>query len=390
MVTKAPESAWWALNVMNVDDLSAWLTLYFTPKIGSSRFARLLAKDSPANILASSDKAKQAIGLTEEQCAFISQQAPKWVDSCFEWQQGQSDHHIMTSADDDYPLLLKESGSAPSVLFVKGELSCLALPQIAMVGSRHASMDGLANATRFAQSLVAKSLVVTSGLALGIDGHAHNGALQGGGQTIAVLGSGLNHIYPSRHRDLAQRIAQSGALISEFHPDAKPKPAHFPRRNRIISGLSLGVLVVEAAEKSGSLITARYAAEQGRDVFAIPGSIQQVGSRGGNSLIKQGACLVQSVDDIWDEIETLIRWSNSNKLSSSHAPQVELFEMTQDDQVIPYTELLANIGSNAIPVDILANMTNIPVQEVMMQLLELELSGHVVAVSGGYIRKGRA
>ncbi|RJX66681.1 DNA-protecting protein DprA [Vibrio sinensis] len=374
---------------MNMDDLSAWLALYFTPKIGSSRFARLLAKDSPANILASNDKAQEAIGLTMEQRLFIRQHASQRVEACVEWQQKSADHHIVTLIDEVYPSLLKESGAAPGVLFVKGDLSCLSLPQIAMVGSRHASMDGLANATRFAKALVDKSLVVTSGLALGIDGHAHDGALQGGGQTNAVLGSGLNYIYPARHRDLAQRIAQSGALISEFHPDAKPKPAHFPRRNRIISGLSLGVLVIEAAEKSGSLITARYAAEQGRDVFAIPGSIQQAGARGCNSLIKQGACLVQNVEDVLDEMETLIRWSNSNKVSSSRALQTELFEIQNDDQPIPYADLLMNIGSNAIPVDILANMTNIPVQEVMMQLLELELSGHVVAVSGGYILKGR-
>ena len=234
-----------------------------------------------------------------------------------------------------------------------------------------------------------RPLRLTESLALGkifgIDGHAHDGALLGGGETVAVLGSGLQHLYPARHRKLAERIREQGALVSEFRPDAKPRAEHFPRRNRIISGLSVGVLVVEAAEKSGSLITARYAAEQGRDVFALPGSIHSPTSRGGNQLIKNGACLVQSAKDVLDEIENLVNWS----VSQSPYPQPALFTQNDSREELPFAELLANVGNEATPVDILANRTNIPVHEVMMQLLELELSGHVVAVTGGYIRKGR-
>ena len=223
-------------------------------------------------------------------------------------------------------------------------------------------------------------------MALGIDSFAHDGALKGGGKTVAVLGSGLEQVYPSRHKALSQRIVeQGGALVSEFLPQAKARSNHFPRRNRIISGLSTGVLVVEAAERSGSLITARYAAEQGRDVFAVPGSIHNPNNRGGNQLIKSGACLVQKTQDVLNEIEILVNWSINNNKSV----KAVLFEQNDAREELPFPELLANVGIEATPVDILADRTNIPVHEVMMQLLELELLGHVVAVSGGYIRKGR-
>ncbi|GLT20249.1 DNA protecting protein DprA [Vibrio zhanjiangensis] len=291
----------------------------------------------------------------------------------------------MTLNDAGYPALLKQTDSAPPVIFVEGKRDCLLKPQLAVVGSRSANIDGLNLARDFAGQLSKHSLVITSGMALGIDGYAHDGVLLAGGETVAVLGCGLKNVYPARHQELAQRIATQGALVSEFHPSMKPKAENFPRRNRVISGLSLGVLVVEAAEKSGSLITARYALEQGREVFAIPGSIHNHNARGCNLLIKQGACLVQQVSDIIDEIESLIRWSD---FCSSEATN-EAFEQIDCKEELPFPQLLANVGSKAIPVDILASRTNIPVQDVMMQLLELELLGHVVAVSGGYIRKGR-
>jgi DNA processing protein len=371
---------------MNEEALSAWLALYFTPRIGPKTFTRLLAADTPSNIVASNARALKALGLSESQIDFIRHKSPTQVASCLEWLAASSHQHIITQQHSEYPSLLKQVPGSPAVLFVTGQLSALSQPQIAIVGSRNASIDGLSMAREFATQLVENQLVVTSGLALGIDGYAHDGALKGGGQTNAVLGSGLNTLYPARHRDLAQRIIeQEGALISEFHPLAKPKADHFPRRNRIISGLSVGVLVIEAAEKSGSLITARYAAEQGRDVFALPGSIRSPQSAGCNLLIKQGACLVRDVNDILDEIDTLVRWSDLNR----PPVQVDLFDSIESKEELPFPLLLANVGSEATPVDILASRTNIPVQDVMMQLLELELSGHVVAVSGGYIRKGR-
>ncbi|TFH90869.1 DNA-processing protein DprA [Vibrio ouci] len=370
---------------MNSQELAAWLALYFTPRIGPKTFTRLLAIDTPSNIVGSSKQQLQAIGLSDKQIHYLHNTAIREVEQCLQWQQ-ESNQHIICQADSHYPDLLKQAEGAPPLLFVSGSPNCLSIPQVAIVGSRNASIDGLNSARSFARSLVEHELAVTSGLALGVDGYAHDGALQGNGTTLAVLGCGLNTIYPARHRELAERIIDSdGALVSEFHPLAKPKADHFPRRNRIISGLSLGVLVIEAAEQSGSLITARYAIEQGREVFALPGSIHQSSARGCNLLIKQGACLVLTVQDILDEIETLLAWSDCNKPPI----QPELFDIIDSKEELPFALLLANVGSKATPVDILANRTNIPVQEVMMQLLELELLGHVVAVSGGYIRKGR-
>ncbi|KOO08770.1 DNA-processing protein DprA [Vibrio hepatarius] len=370
---------------MSEVELSAWLALYFTPRVGPKTFNKLTAIDEPVTFVESAPSDLLAMGFSQAQVDYLKRHSSRDVDTCLEWANASNQRHILLLNDCRYPQLLKQTLSAPAVLFVEGEVSCLAKPQLAMVGSRNASIDGLNTARSFAQELVEHQLVITSGLALGVDGYAHDGALKGGGQTVAVLGCGLNNIYPARHRGLASRIIDSGALVSEFHPTAKPKADHFPRRNRIISGLSTGVLVVEAAEKSGSLITARYAAEQGRDVFAIPSSIHHPQGRGCNVLIKQGACLVQNVSDILDEIDTLVRWSDLNK----PPVQTELFEQIETKERLPFPQLLANVGSEATPVDILASRTNIPVQDVMMQLLELELEGHVVAVSGGYIRKGR-
>ncbi|MFM2588487.1 DNA-processing protein DprA [Vibrio sp. TBV020] len=371
---------------MNLQELADWLALYFTPRIGPKTFARLLAVDSPSNIVNSNSTQLKAIGLSDKQVHYLRHTAQRDVELSIDWQQCSSNHHIMTQGDERFPNLLKQAEGVPPLLFVSGNLHCLSVPQVAIVGSRNSTIDGLNSARYFATSLVEHDLAITSGLALGVDGYAHDGALQGGGTTLAVLGCGLQTVYPARHRDLAERIIESGgALVSEFHPSAKPKADHFPRRNRIISGLSLGVLVVEAAEKSGSLITARYALEQGREVFALPGSIHQPSARGCNLLIKQGACLVMTAQDILDEIETLRAWSEYEKPPI----QAELFDKIDSKEELPFPLLLANVGSKATPVDILANRTNIPVQEVMMQLLELELSGHVVAVSGGYIRKGR-
>ncbi|WP_172565041.1 DNA-processing protein DprA [Vibrio navarrensis] len=366
---------------MSEQELIAWLSLSFTPQIGAKRLAKLLSIDAPLNILSYSDNALHNLGFSTAQLTYLRQEARRDVETALTWQL-QQDHHLLTLADDNYPPLLKEAGSAPPYLFVKGEVGALSKPQLAMVGSRNASLEGLQHARQFAEFLVQQGLAVTSGLALGIDGHAHDGALSAGGDTIAVLGSGLEHIYPARHRKLAQRIAENGALVSEFRPDAKPRAENFPRRNRIISGLALGVLVVEAAEKSGSLITARYAAEQGREVFALPCSISSVNGRGGNQLIKNGACLVSEPNDILREIQSLLDWSYQQQTR-------DLFSPLNTEEQLPFPELLANVGSEATPVDILANRTNIPVQEVMMQLLELELSGHVVAINGGYIRRGR-
>ncbi|MGF1911435.1 DNA-processing protein DprA [Vibrio kasasachensis] len=368
---------------MTIESLTAWLTLYFTPRLGAKGLQKLLSKADPEQIVQWDPVRLQAVGLSTTQVNFIHQPNKAYIEQCLEWKATSSLHHIITLQDSAYPPLLKQIPSPPPVLFIKGDLAPLSFPQIAMVGSRHASIDGLNSAKYFAAALAEQGLVVTSGLALGVDGYAHDGALNANGCTVAVLGCGLKQVYPARHKGLADRIEQQGALVSEFHPATLPKASNFPRRNRIISGLSLGVLVIEATEKSGSLITARYAAEQGRDVFALPGSIHSPQARGCNQLIKQGACLVQGVEDILNEIDSLLRWSDS------YIPRHESLAEKEPKEQLPFAKLLANVGRNVTPVDILAQRTHIPVQEVMMQLLELELLGHVVAVSGGYIRKGR-
>ncbi|MFA0439659.1 DNA protecting protein DprA [Vibrio sp. 10N.286.49.C2] len=365
---------------MGDSELRAWLTLALCPGVGSITFHKLCAITSPSALVQFDAQRLRSIGLKENQIRFIHYDACKSVEACLEW-RGESSHHIILSTDAHYPALLRETKGYPPMLFVSGHLPILSRPQIAMVGSRNATREGLETAAQYGQAFSEQGFVVTSGLALGIDGHAHQGALSAGGSTIAVLGSGLGHIYPHRHKGLANRIREKGALVSEHPPFIKPRPEFFPRRNRIISGLSAGVLVVEATEKSGSLITARYAAEQGRDVFAIPGSIRHPFHSGCHSLIRSGAFLVQTPKDVVDEIESLVNWSKDH--------QPTLFDQVIDKEELPYPNLLANVGIDATPVDILAQKTHIPVHEVMQQLLELELLGHIVAVTGGYILKGR-
>ncbi|SHO54298.1 DNA-processing protein DprA [Vibrio quintilis] len=368
------------------NELLLWIKLSMTPRLGIKRLQKILRHDSLSSLSRYSKADWKHLGLKPDQIQYLTTGANGISDACMTWKCEVENRFILPYYASDYPALLKETAGAPPLLFVQGNTDVLSLPQIAIVGSRAASHPGRQDAWQFAKEFVSHGLVVTSGLAIGIDGHAHDGALQGGGQTVAVLGTGLNHIYPSRHRKLASRIIEgAGALISEFCPSEPPKPTNFPRRNRIISGLSVGVLVVEAAEKSGSLITAKYAAEQNRDVFVIPGSIHQAGYRGSNQLIRSGASLVFNPRQVMEEVGTLSSWTIDQKKNQ----QSELFPPLNVDKELPFAELLANVGVEATPVDILATRTNIPVYEVMRQLLDLELSGHVVAVTGGYIRKGR-
>ncbi|MDW6002299.1 DNA-processing protein DprA [Vibrio mangrovi] len=374
-------------HVSEQDRLLIWIKLSLVPRLGIQSILKLLGKVSIDSLCDYSGKEWLTLGFSPEQVTYLSGPAKRMADDCLQWLERGEHRHILPHFSAEYPALLKEIPSPPPILFVQGDVPLLSAPQIAIVGSRYASVQGLQDAWHFANEFAQHQVAVTSGLALGIDGQAHQGVLDGGGRTIAVLGAGLERIYPARHRGLAERILEhkKGALVSEFCPSTPPKSMNFPRRNRIISGLSLGVLVIEAAEKSGSLITARYAAEQNRDVFVIPGSIHQVGYRGSNALIRDGACLVQNIDQILSEVGTLSAWvKHEEKIQ-----QNELFPSLIDDEELPFAEVLANVGVKATPVDILATRTHIPVHEVMRQLLELELSGHVVAVAGGYIRKGR-
>jgi len=308
----------------------------------------------------------------------------------------EEDQHIVTIDDVDYPILLKEISDPPLVLFVKGDKKILHNSQLAIVGSRNPSSAGVENAYVFAQHLVKVGLTVTSGFAIGIDAAAHRGALAVSGPTIAVMGAGLNHIYPQRHRHLVPEIiAHNGALISEFPLQVPPLADNFPQRNRIISGLSLGTLVVEATLRSGSLITAHQAVEQGREVFAIPSSIHSQLASGCHTLIRQGAKLVENVSDILEEIVVLEVANMKNtkkKMEINEGVNGDIRQINREtDQTKTSTDLtdkdkklLACIGYEAVPVDVLAARSNLTIVAITSMLLPLELKGYVQKVSGGY------
>lgn len=287
---------------------------------------------------------------------------------------------LVTYTDSDYPGLLRHIKDPPIVLFVSGDVNQLNNPQIAMVGSRRYSYYGEHWGRYFATELVHSGFSITSGLALGIDAICHRAALDAGGITMAVLGSGLAAITPRSHQQLAERIlTQNGVLVSEFLPSVSAIPEYFPKRNRIISGLSQGVLIVEAALRSGSLITARCALEQGREVFALPGPLGNNGYQGTHWLIQQGANLVAKPADIIEYLNSSLKWLSEVDFS--------LPEENETTQVcLPFRELLNCIGDEVTPLDVIIERSGISVADISVQLLELELSGHVVAVEGGYVQ----
>ena len=291
----------------------------------------------------------------------------------------ETGHHLVTWADTDYPPLLREIPDPPVVLYVIGDRQSLSRPQFAIVGSRNPTPMGRENAQAFAKTLAGAGLTITSGLALGIDGAAHRGALEAGGMTIAVAGTGLDRVYPARHRDLAHEVVQHGALVSEFPLGTPPKPENFPVRNRIISGLSLGTLVVEAALQSGSLITARLATEQGREVFAIPGSIHSPQARGCHALIRQGAKLVETAQDILEELGPLAQ------LVCESRPEEK--ETTPREISLPMAKLLEYIGYDPVSVDTLIDRSGLTADAVSSMLLQMELQGLVMPSPGGKVQR---
>jgi len=290
---------------------------------------------------------------------------------------------LLDAFDPRYPPLLTHVSAAPALLYVRGEIDCLRLPQLAIVGSRSATAPARLRAMQFAAELSRQGLTITSGLALGIDAAGHEGALRAGGRTVAVLGSGLDRIYPARHGPLAARIAAQGALISEFPRGTAPLRHHFPQRNRLMSGLSLGTLVVEAADKSGSLITAQFALDQGREVFAMPGSISNPLTRGCHALIKSGAKLVESTCDIFEEIA--ISLPKQGDMSRNSSPdRVTSTTVTLDKG---HKILLDALGFEPASVNTLADRTGFPSRSVASMLLTLELAGAVGSEAGGcYVR----
>src|SRR5690606_15635816 len=294
-------------------------------------------------------------------------------------------HHVLTLADPAYPQSLLTIADPPVLLYVTGDPARLAQPALAVVGARSATPGGCDNARAFARHLAGHGWCVVSGLAQGIDAAAHEGALQAGAQgagTVAVMGTGIDRVYPARHRDLAHQIAAHGARVSELPLGMGPLPHHFPRRNRLVAGLARGVLVVEAARQSGSLITARLAGESGREVFAIPGSIHSPLSRGCHALIRQGAKLVETAQDITDELGAATRAGRA-KASGVATPD----EASGPGTAAPESPLLRALGFDPLHLDALQARTGLDIATLNVQLLELELAGHVARLDGGRFQR---
>jgi DNA processing protein len=353
------------------DDFDAWLRLLETPGLGRGTARRLLAQfGSPEAVFAASEAALKP--WLQQPLLKALRDGPPLFDqrreAAWRWLQGDSRRCVITLGDPAYPQRLLQTADPPLLLYAQGRLELLGADSVAVVGSRQPTPQGASNARLMARQLSERGITVVSGLAQGIDGAAHDGALEGPGSTVAVVGTGLDIVYPSRHKALARRIAEQGVLLSEFAPGTPPLPEHFPLRNRIIAGLSLGTLVVEAALRSGSLITARLALECGRDVYAVPGSIHAAQSQGCHALIKQGAKLVETVDDIVEELRPA-------------APAAPPAPATP-----PHPVMLA-LGHDPVTLDTLLARTGWPVAELSAWLLERELEGQVARLPGGLYQR---
>ena len=360
------------------DDAAAWLRLCRLPRTTNRTRLRVLRRfggDAGAVLTASRQQLHTAFGARTALLDAIGATARLDVTAELDWLSG-TDRHLLTIDDDRYPALLREIPDPPMVLFVHGCWRVLHRRAIAIVGSRNASPSGVLIAEHFAERLCAHRLVVVSGLATGIDAAAHRGAIDAQGTTVAVAATGLDQVYPRQHRALACAIVQQGAVVSEFPLGTAPLRRHFPQRNRIVSGIALGTLVVEAAARSGSLITARLAGEQGREVYAIPGPIQSPLSRGCHRLLREGAKLVESVQDVLEDLP-------------GTAPAVRTIAASETDPTLTVlqTQLLAAVDYTPVTVDTLVVRSGLTTATVCSMLLEMELQGAVVgAPDGTYTR----
>jgi DNA processing protein len=368
------------LNDLTLNDLRLWLSLNQINGLGNAGICQLLAKfGSPEAIFSASMNQLREI-IDDEIAKIIN----KGVDDdaiapTLNWLK-KDNAHVVTFADSTYPKQLLEISNPPAVLYAIGNLHWLNHPSIAMVGSRSATPQGEKNAEDFAQSLCEQGLCVVSGMALGIDGAAHRGALKANGATIAVVGTGLDIVYPARHRDLAHKIAERGLIISEFSLGTPSKAQNFPRRNRVISGLSLGCLVVEANIDSGSLITARLATEQGREVFAIPGSIHSPVTKGCHQLIKQGAKLVETTQDILEELKNMLPANTT----LAHSPYGLMGKLNSEE--VTHSEpsmVLASMGFDPINFETLRTISGLTTEALSSMLMVLELENKITTLAGG-------
>ncbi|UCE88569.1 MAG: DNA-processing protein DprA [Pseudomonadota bacterium] len=356
-------------------ELPYWLALNRAPRIGPVAFGALLrAFDSPRQVFEAGSATLRECGLPAAATEFLAR--PDWraVEADLAW-LAEPGATVLTLSDADYPALLREMADPPPLLYVLGDTASLDVPQLAVVGSRRPTRTGEELAHGFGAELVRAGLAVTSGLALGIDAAAHRGALEAGGPTVAVAGTGLDRVYPARNRELAREIAGGGALVSEFAPGTRPTPGNFPRRNRVISGLSRGVLVVEAALESGSLITARFALEQGREVFALPGSVYNPQAKGCHALIRDGAKLVESVAHV---LEELGGWESVGAAPVAPGAPRGAVELDAEQR-----KVLDCIGFEPTAIDVVVERSGLTAETVCSILLVLELQGLVVSGTGG-------
>ena len=375
------------MNPMDTEELRAWLRLALTPGVGNTTARKLLtAFGSAQAIFEQSSATLQQLG-SDKLASSLRSEPPSLaaqLQTTTDWLKAGDDRRIAVLGDTAYPAALLDIEDPPLMLYMLGTLASQSdkaiktiANSLAIVGSRNPTPQGESNARQFARAFGGAGICVVSGLALGIDGAAHDGAMLGGGETIAVVGTGLDRVYPKKHLDLAHRIARQGMIISEFPLGTPPLTANFPKRNRIISGLSRGTLVVEAALQSGSLITARLAAEQGKEVFAIPGSIHSPQSRGCHALIKQGAKLVEVAQDVLEELR-LVPAGSGAALEASEADEAV---SARDDP------LLAALGFDPVSLDALQARTGLDTAHLQAGLLELELDGQVARLPGGLFQR---
>jgi DNA processing protein len=359
-----------------MDDIRNWLALAAVHGLDGQKFLRLSEHISISELVNLPASTLRNIGFTERQAHILVHESSARADYALRWRDIADNHHIVTFLDPLYPSLLKQTKQPPLLLFVKGNPHILAQQQLAMVGSRQPTPTGRKVAQNFAAELSQQGYVITSGMARGIDSESHKGALQAGGLTIAVLGHGLEQVYPVSNAALAAAIASEGALVSEYFPDVQARAELFPQRNRIVVGLSIGTIVVEAGLKSGTLISANLAAEYSREVFVVPGSVYSPQSAGCHVLIQQGAKLVTSTADILEE------WCFFGGNSATNTPVKEKSIETD----LFASQLLANVGDEVTAVDLIAERAGLAIADANIALLQLELAGEVAAVPGGYIR----
>ncbi len=358
--------------------LRAWLALLHAPGLGAPAFARLWARLPDPEAILASREAWRAAGLGPASCEALAHPDEGRIAAALDW-LAQPGHHLITLEDARYPPALRELADPPIALYALGDPDLLSLPMLTMVGTRHPSPGGALHARAYARDLAGRGLIIASGLAQGIDAEAHRGALEAKGLTLAAVGTGVDRVYPARHRDLAHAIVDGGGLLlSEFALGTPPRPGHFPRRNRLLAALGLGTLVVEAATRSGSLITARLAAELGREVFAMPGSIDNPMARGCHALIRSGAKLVETSEDILEELAPRLAL-RAPPPAPAAAPPAELSAAQ--------ARLLEAMGFDPVSVDALVERSGLTAAEVSSILLILQLQGLIAPTVGGlYVR----